>query len=99
MRASEHIAAIDAHAGHGIFNYALVNSADVSPAMRQRYAAEQAEPVICDAAAIEELGVRCIAGSFLQEHEMVRHDTERLCRELLRLAQTSARELQVAGGL
>lgn len=98
MTASEHIAAIHAHAGSGIFDYALVNSAAVSEPMRERYATEHAEPVVCDSAAIVALGVRCIAGKFLEEHEMVRHDTDRLCRELLRLAQTSERRLQVAGG-
>jgi uncharacterized cofD-like protein len=98
LTASQHIAAIHAHAGTGIFNYALVNSARVSESMEQRYAAEQAEPVVCDPAAVEALGVRCIARNFLEEHEMVRHDTERLCRELLRLAHISAPELQAAGG-
>lgn len=98
MTASEHVAAIHAHAGNGVFDYALVNSAGVSDAMRERYATEQAEPVVCDSAAIVALGVHCIAGKFLEEHEVVRHDTDRLCRELLRLAQTSADTLQVAGG-
>ncbi len=98
LSASQHIAAIHTHAGNGIFNYALVNSSAVSEAMQQRYAAERAEPVVCDAAAVEALGVRCIAGNFLEEHEMVRHDTDRLCRELFRLVHTSTQELQVAGG-
>ena len=98
LSASQHIAAIHAHAGSGIFNYALVNSSAVSEAMQQRYAAERAAPVVCDATAIEALGVRCIAGNFLEEHEMVRHDTDRLCRELFRLVHTSTQELQVAGG-
>lgn len=98
MTAADHIAAIHAHAGSGIFNYTLVNSAQVSPAMQERYAAEQAEPVVCDKSAIAAQGVRCIAADFLQEHDVVRHDTDRLCRELLRLAQASAQELQVAGG-
>lgn len=87
MSASDHIMAIYAHAGHGLFNYALVNSAPVSRRMLEKYAKEQAEPVMCDIPLIESLGVKCIAGNFLEERDVVRHATDRLARELLRLAQ------------
>jgi uncharacterized cofD-like protein len=86
MTASEHIRAIYAHSRPGLFNYALVNSAAVSAAMQERYAEERAEPVECDVAAIEALDVRCVDGNFIAEHEVARHATDRLCRELLRLA-------------
>lgn len=90
MSASDHLKALDAHAsGHRLFTYALVNSAPVSAQMRERYAEERAEPVACDCPEVEALGVKCIAGNFLDEREVVRHDTDRLCRELLRLAQRS----------
>lgn len=98
MRASDHIIAIDAHARHGLFNYALVNSAPVSPAMRERYATESAEPVECDASAIRALGVHCIADNFLEETDVVRHATDRLCHELFRLALLPEKELQPASG-
>lgn len=96
MSASDHIMAIYAHAGHGLFNYALVNSAPVSEQMKKRYESEQAEPVECDCTLIESLGVNCVAGNFLEEREVVRHDTDRLCRELLRLAQAVAAKTRVA---
>lgn len=89
MSASDHLMAIYAHAGHGLFNYALVNSAPVSEEMKRRYAEERAEPVECDAALIEALGVTCVAGNFLEEGETVRHATEQVCRELLRIAQAA----------
>jgi len=82
--------AIYSHSGHGLFNYALVNSAPVSEEMRKRYEDERAEPVECDCPLIESLGVTCIAGNFLEEREVVRHDTDRLCRELLRLAHVES---------
>jgi len=96
MAASEHIRAIYAHSLPGLFNYALVNSAPASAMVRQRYAEERAEPVECDVAAIEALGVRCITGDFIEEHEVARHATDRLCRELLRLAQVAEKELSPA---
>lgn len=96
MSASDHIMAIYAHAGHGVFNYALVNSAPVSRRMLERYAKEQAEPVVCDLPLIEALGVKCIAGNFLEESDVVRHATDRLARELLQLAQLAGPSAQAA---
>jgi uncharacterized cofD-like protein len=87
MKASDHIRAIHNHSSPKIFDYALVNSAPISPAMRERYAGEHAELVECDAAAVETLGVKCIAGNFVEEDHFVRHATDRLCHELLKLAQ------------
>jgi uncharacterized cofD-like protein len=99
MSASDHIMAVYAHAGHGLFDYALVNSAPVSEQMRKRYEGEHAEPVECDCALVEALGVTCIAGNFLEERDVVRHDTDRLCRELLRLSQVRATSRTAHAGL
>ena len=88
MTASQHIQAIFNHARRRIFDSALVNSAPVSPSMLERYAEEHASQVECDCDAIEALGVKCIAGNFVEEHHVARHATDRLCRELLRLAET-----------
>lgn len=87
MSASQHIQAIFNHARCRIFDYALVNSARVSPSMLERYAEEHASQVECDCEAIEALGVKCIAGDYVEEHHVARHNTSRLCQELLRLAQ------------
>lgn len=87
MTASEHIRAIFDHAGRKIFDYALVNSAPVSSELKARYAHERAEPVVCDRKAIEALGVRCIAGNLIEEHQVARHATDKLCRRLLDLGQ------------
>jgi hypothetical protein len=55
--------------------------------MRERYAEERAEPVECDTDAIEKLGVKWIAGDFVEENHFARHATHRLCHELLALGQ------------
>src|SRR5262249_47299103 len=87
MSAADHIRAIYSHSAPRIFDYALVNSAPVSDAMKERYAEEQAEQVACDAQAVESLGVKCITGDFVEEHQVARHATDRLCREILELAR------------
>jgi uncharacterized cofD-like protein len=86
MKASEHIQAIYAHSPRKIFDYALVNSAPASASMRERYAEEHAQQVEADIPAIEQLGVKCISGNFILESHFARHATDRLCQELLRLA-------------
>jgi uncharacterized cofD-like protein len=86
MTASQHIQAIYEHAGRRLFDYALVNTAPVSPVLKSRYADERAEQVVCDVAAIEKLGVKCIGGNFMEENRFARHATDRLCRNLLDLA-------------
>jgi uncharacterized cofD-like protein len=96
MSASDHILAIYAHAGHGLFDYALINSAPVSPEMKKRYQNEHAEPVECDCPLVQALGVTCIEGNFLEERDVVRHDTDRLCRELLRLAEVAGTKIRPA---
>ena len=87
MSASDHVMAIYAHGGHGLFHYALVNCEPVSTGMKIRYAEESAEPVDCDVSAVEALGVKCVAGNFIDESDVVRHATDRICRELIRLAE------------
>ncbi len=89
MSASDHIQAINRHARHNIFDYALVNSTPVSPQMLEKYRHEEAEQVEVSASAIEALGVKCITGDFLEEKDYVRHATGRLSEELLSLAEFS----------
>jgi uncharacterized cofD-like protein len=90
MTASDHIRAIFNHSsGQKIFDYALVNTEPVSASMRERYAEERAEQVHADLEAIEQLGVKCIPGNFIMERHYARHNTDRLCEELLGLAKFS----------
>jgi uncharacterized cofD-like protein len=89
MKASEHIKAIYAHSPRRIFDYALINTAPVSASMRERYAEEHAQQVEADIPAIEQLGVKCIPGNFILESHFARHATDRLCQELLRLANSA----------
>jgi len=93
MTASEHIQAIYEHAERRLFDYALVNTAPVSPVLKSRYADERAEQVVCDVEAIEKLGVKCIGGNFMEENRFARHATDRLCRNLLDLAGSHHRML------
>jgi uncharacterized cofD-like protein len=85
LSASQHIERIYEHAGRAIFDYALVNTAPVSPALRERYAAEGAEATIADVDRVEALGVQCITGNFADEGDVLRHDADRVTDALMAL--------------
>lgn len=86
LTASEHIERIYEHAGTPIFDYALVNTAPVSEAIRERYAAEDAELIAPDIERIEALGVRCVTGDFAAEGDVLRHASDRVAEAVLRIA-------------
>jgi uncharacterized cofD-like protein len=91
LTASQHIERIYTHTGQPIFDYALVNTAPVSEAVRQRYAAEGAQAIEPDVERIEAMGIRCITGNFAAEGDVLRHDSARVAQTLLEIAATQVR--------
>jgi uncharacterized cofD-like protein len=83
MTASEHLLAIRKHAGGRIFDVMIANDAPVSAGMLARYREQGCGPVVCDREAVEALGVTCIVGNFLDEAEVVRHDTRAVAKAIL----------------
>jgi uncharacterized cofD-like protein len=94
LTASEHIervndhvrSKIGDHAQQPIFDYALVNTAPVSEAVRERYAREGAEVIAPDVERIEAMGIRCITGDFAAEGDVLRHAADRVAATLLEIA-------------
>ena len=93
LTASEHIERIYEHTRAPIFDCALVNTAPISPETMARYAAEGAAPIEPDIDRIEALGVRCVAGDFLSEENVVRHASARVTSALLELALNAPRRV------
>jgi uncharacterized cofD-like protein len=89
LTASQHIERIYEHTREPIFDYALVNVAPFSPETVARYASQGAEPIFPDFERIESLGVRCIAGDFSSEGNVVRHAADRVTGALLALGETA----------
>ena len=85
LSAADHIQRIYDHTGAPIFDFALVNTAPFSPDTLARYAAENAAPIVSDIERIEAMGIRCIAGDFASEGNVVRHAAERVTNALLAL--------------
>ena len=94
LTASQHIEKIQQHAGSvtgPLFDYALINTAPISPALLKRYASEGQEPILADLDRVRALGVEPITGSFVHEGDVLRHDYDRLAETLLQL--TAARTI------
>jgi uncharacterized cofD-like protein len=90
--AAEHIRALNDHAGHQIFDYALVNRSQLSPDMKAKYAMEEASQIVADLDAIEAMGVCPVLGDYLAEDNVARHATDRVAIDLLELASQAPKK-------
>lgn len=85
LTAFQHIERIYDHTRRPIFDYALINTAPIPEAARERYAAEGAEVMVADIDRIEALGIRCITGDFAEVGDVVRHASDRVAQALLQI--------------
>ena len=88
LTASQHIEKILQHAGSTakpIFDYALINTAPISPTLLEQYAREGQLPIEPDLNRIRALGVEPVTGNFAHEGNVLRHDHDRVTETLLRL--------------
>ena len=85
LTASQHIERIYEHTGQPIFDYALVNTSPVSAALLEKYAAEGACPIEADLERVRSLDVHPVAGNFIYEGDVLRHDYDRVTDALLKL--------------
>ncbi len=74
FRASDHVEAIDRHAGLRLVDVAVVNTRPISADLLRRYEADLAEPVEVDIDRLHSMGVETAAGDLLLESGTVRHD-------------------------
>lgn len=87
LTASEHILAVQKHAGKKLFDAALINIAKISDDLRAKYALEGASQIVVDEESVRKLGVSPVLGNFLLEDRGVaRHAYTRVAEELMRLA-------------
>lgn len=83
--ASMHVKAILDHAGPGVIDYVLVNSAEISAETQAAYAEEAAYPVLVDEAAIAALGVQCVKADIINQSNVIRHDPIKLSRNIMKM--------------
>ena len=86
LTASQHIERILQHAGgRRLFDYALINTAPISPKLIEQYAAEGQTPIEADLDRIRALGVEPVTGNFVHEGDVLRHDHDKVTEKLLEL--------------
>jgi uncharacterized cofD-like protein len=92
LTASQHIEKILTHAGAlkvPIFDYAMINTAPISPAVAERYAREGQKPIEVDLERVRSLGVEPIVGNFAHEGDVLRHDYDYVAERLVELGMRS----------
>ncbi|MEJ5251046.1 MAG: YvcK family protein [Armatimonadota bacterium] len=83
--ASDHVRAIEAHCPVRLFDYVLVNTTRPSPELLERYRKSGAEFVEPDIDRIRAMGYRTIAGDFISQTDVVRHDPHKLADAIMQL--------------
>lgn len=87
LTAADHIRAIYDHAGCAIFDYALLNGAPATPALKAKYALEAANQIVNDDGGVEALGVTPVFGNYLfEENGVARHAFHAIAKDLLDVA-------------
>jgi uncharacterized cofD-like protein len=91
FRASDHVRAIQKHAGCKLLDYAVVNIRPVTSAVKKRYARESALPVENDIDALFKMGLKVMAGNLALTSEVVRHDPSATAAVVVKLAHEGRR--------
>ena len=84
---SDHIRSIDAVSPYRLFDVVLVQKDSPSPPSLIHYAQENSHPVYFDREAVSKMGRRAVVANVMDEDKqlhLVRHDSDRLARILLR---------------
>ncbi|EGW37104.1 gluconeogenesis factor YvcK family protein [Desulfosporosinus sp. OT] len=84
-RVSDHLRAILDHCGPNFVDAVLANKGEVTATSLMRYVKEEAVPVVTDPKDVENLGAKYFEAHLVQEGDVIRHDSDRLAKELVRL--------------
>ncbi|HWC96360.1 MAG TPA: gluconeogenesis factor YvcK family protein [Candidatus Sulfopaludibacter sp.] len=95
--ASDHILAINKHAGGKLLDYAVVNIRAITSAVKKRYAREQAMPVENDIDKLFKMGLKVMAGNLVQRGQKVRHDPDAAAAVVIKLAEEGRRRRNKTG--
>lgn len=87
---ADHLRAIKDHIPRRIIDWVIANRQPVSPDVARKYRAEGAEPVVVDLPKLKKLGFRVILDHILEEHGVIRHNSQRLARLLVEEFLTSS---------
>jgi uncharacterized cofD-like protein len=84
--ASDHVRAVDDHAGGKMFDSVVVSTSRIAAAVRRSYAEQNSVPIEIDVAALEEMSLEVIGADLLQKGRKVRHNPAAIARVAVELA-------------
>jgi uncharacterized cofD-like protein len=84
--ASRHVEAILRHAGRRVMDYVVLNTAPISSALKQKYAAHDVQPVANDFEKLNALGMKILAADLVGDSKLVRHDPATTAKVIVELA-------------
>jgi uncharacterized cofD-like protein len=87
--ASDHVRALLDHAGGKLLDCVVMSNSRIAPALRRRYAEQNAAPVEGDAAAIAQMGIDVLEADLVQKGVKVRHNPAAIARVAIELAMKS----------
>lgn len=99
FRASDHVAAIERHAGK-LLDVVVVNTRAISSRQRRKYAAERVQSVLNDIDRLTGMGLEVVTADLLGEGETVRHDprvTASVAMELARRGRSPQGKFRMLG--
>ncbi len=76
--AADHVEAIYRQTGEGLFDWMIVNNQPISRTVLDRYARQQALPVVTDRERIATLGIELFEDALLAQGNVIRHDPDLL---------------------
>jgi len=85
MMGTDHLGALERHAGGGVVDIVLANSTPIPPHLLTHYAETGSEPVAVQREEMERMGVRVVETDLLAEGDLIRHDSDKLSRAVLGL--------------
>jgi len=80
---TDHVRVIYQHTRRKLFDWVVANNQPVSPAVERRYRARGAEPVRVSVAGLQRMGLRCLLDNLIEEHGVIRHNSNRLAQLLV----------------
>ena len=90
-KASDHIEALVAHAKSKLFDYCILNLAQITPEFVEKYEEESACPVLADAEKIEEMGFSVVKENLVSTSDFIRHDAQKLARIIMDLLEAKSK--------
>ena len=97
FRASDHVAAIEQHAGK-LLDVVVVNTRSISGKQRRKYAVKEVHAVLNDVDRLAEKGLEVVTADLLADGDTVRHDprlTAAVAMDLARRGRSAGRKIRV----